>query len=200
MLDFYGLKKLISKEKLWTTEKEHSDVIKTVEQASSLNLPRHLINEVFPYGSKSYEFNHKKLVFCEKIRNNNPFPTLPSQFLKVLPEEEMRTFIEKLYTVLQNQFDECIEQLYALNRNDEDFERIKEIFSKKILKTIKIESAIAIFIIVWCIISVAILFITRDINYFRLIILSIAIIFIFLLFYGISKNKFKIDKDKYPKL
>lgn len=201
MLDFYGLRKLLSKSNLWTNEKEHSAVIKTVEAATSFNLPMNIINEVFPYGWKNYEFNHRKADFCDKIQKNNPFPPLPSQFLQDLSEREMRNFIEQLYIVLQNQFDECVEKLYKINHNDEDFARIRETFTKKFLKAIKIESSIGILSIVWCVISLIIVLVSLDIKYIPFIITPMSIIFLLLLFYGISKNKyFKIDKDKYPRL
>ena len=201
MLDFYGFKKLLSQKNLWTTEKEHSTVIKRVEMASSSNLPMDIVNHVFPYGWKSCEFNYEKAIFCSKILQNNPFPSLPSQFLQDLSEEELRPYIEQLCNTLQNQFDECIENLYKLNRNDEEFTKIKEIFIKKFLKIIRIESLIGIFSIVLCIIAVIIMFTYPDIKYISLLILPLLITFFLLVFFGISMDKyFKVGTDKYPEL
>lgn len=199
MFDFYGLKRLLVKEKLWTTEKEHSKVIKRVEGASKCNLPLELINEVFPYGFKSYDFNHKKYEFCNKIRRNNPFPPLPL-LLQELSEEELRTYIEQLDLALQKQFDEFIENLYSINRNDDDFENVKDIFTRKFFKWIRLEGLFVILLFAYIPIMIIAMFMINNIN-IPLFLSPILITFFLLMFFGISINKyFKIGKDKYPKI
>lgn len=201
MVDFYGLRKLLSQEKLWTTEKDHSILINTIQKASSNNLPKNLLNEVFPYGSKSYDLNFKKALLCDKIQKNNLFPALQEKSLQEFSEQEMRAYIEELSTVLQNQFDECIESLYGINRNAGDFARIKEIFTIKFLRLIKIESAITFSIIPLCILIIIGLFVFNFITFFKIFVVSFAIIFVVLIFCGLSMPKyFRIDKDKYPRL
>jgi len=200
MFDFYGLKRLLVKEKLWTTEKEHSKVIKRVEGASKCNLPLELINEIFPYGFKSYEFNHKKYEFCDKIRRNNPFPPFSIQFLQNLSEEELRPHIENLHLALQNQFDEFIENLYSINRNDDDFENVKDIFTRKFVRLIKFEGLFVYLLFAYVLIMVIAMFMINNIN-IPLLLSPILIAFILLMLFGISINKyFKIGKDKYPKI
>ena len=206
MINFFGLNKILSKEKLWTTEKERLNVIKRVEIARSCNLPMHILNIVFPLGWKSPETNYAKGDFCKRIVNEYPLPLLEVWSLQDMSEQEMRIYIEKLDKALEKQFDGCIALLYNIGQNDEKFTEVKRIFVKKFLKVSKLEIIIGCFCVFSIIIIALGLFVLilkgNSINIFEyLIVPFIAVIVLLLTIYFFFIGRyFKIGEDNYPRL
>lgn len=207
MISFFGLSKILSKKDLWINEKEHSAVIKKVKLASSCNLPKQIIETVFPLGWKSSETIIAKYEFSKKIQNMYPIPILPELPLEDISEQEMRTYIETLDTALQKQFDGCIELLYGVKCTDENFLEIKQIVSKKFLKVTMQEVSIVIWVITaifLTMLGLLSLIMTKTIISDNIILLFVLPFVVFLVLFGIYGfvriSYFKINKDIYPKL
>lgn len=205
MISFFGLRKSLSKNNLWTNEKKHSAIIKKVKMASSCDLPMYILSIVFPQGWKSSETNWAKDYFCKKIKEAYPLPLPMVQPLEDISEQEMRTYIEKLDRALQRQFDGCLELLYGINCSDEKFSEIKQVFIKKFLKVSKQERLIAYFVFAWTIIFMLGVFVSiaKGVSGNNLAVFIMPFIIVFLLL-GISSifrtRYFKIGEDNYPTL
>ena len=148
MISFFGLNKFLSKENLWSTEKERLAVIRRVEMARNCDVVEQIFSIISPLGFNSYA----KYDLSKKIVNENPIPQVTSELLYDMSEEDMKSYIEELYKVLSKQFNCCIAYLYNINENDLEFLEVKQIFEKKFLKVTKVEIIISCFSIMGIII------------------------------------------------
>lgn len=207
MINFFGLKDILAKERLWTNKKDHSALIKKIELVKSFNLPSHLLEEAFPLGWKSAKVIGKKETICERIFTKYPIPLPPSKSMKELSEKELRSFIVELDISFERQFEECIKIIYKLDSNDETFFETKEYLYKKFKKSHKQEMRMTL-LCISCFILVLVVLIfalisgaeISDIHLMWGISPAILVFFIFSIFAFSRTRYFRLNNGTYPSL